>query len=327
MVRPHAPSTSVASDAADTTAPAAPRGALYALHPMPSLDSKLLARFVRYTGLTPQQIRLHYWLLTYLRHLLASQPTPYRAWRRFIDSLMTTRLHVSTLIKTAGAMIGAIRRAPTYGFDDLPAIPRILYDTIATWKAQLLTVKKLDLPGITAQQVRQLVASLPPTPALYLALMYRSAHRSTSIRDLRCHDVLIDRHPSLSTQSSTTVTLRFRTGKTQRVTEIYCVTVHVRRAELLHLEKLLKDRSSPFLFKSRLQTAQAVSRALGSIGYCVRSVRRGALRELASLGTPLRDLLLLSRHTTEKALYQYLQGGASVLQEAEVQASMSALLL
>mmetsp|Transcript_78270 Transcript_78270/g.91416 ORF Transcript_78270/g.91416 Transcript_78270/m.91416 type:complete len:393 (-) Transcript_78270:1769-2947(-) len=327
LARSVTPSTSAVSVAANADERIEQGGALFALHPIPNLDSKSLIRFTRYTGLSAQQTRLHHWLLMYLRHLLTTHSTNYRAWCRFIDSLMTTRLSLSTLIKVAGSMIGAVKRATTYGITDTITIPRILYDTIATWKIQLLKVKKLDLPGISPQHVRHLIATLSPTPALYLALLYRSAHRSTSIRDLQRQDVLLNCHPSLASPTTATVTLRFRSGKTQRVTEIYCITVHVHQHEVLHLQTLLNDHSSPYLFKSRMQTASTVSEALRSIGYCVRSVRRGALRQLASLGTPLRDLLLLSRHTTEKALYQYLRGGASVLQEADTQASMSALLL
>ena len=49
--------------------------------------------------------------------------------------------------------------------------------------------------------------------------------------------------------------------------------------------------------------------ALKKKGYCIRSLRRGSAQHLAHLNTSPETLRLMTRHTTDKGLYAYLDDG------------------
>ena len=207
-------------------------------------------------------------------------------------------------------------------------IPAQLYDALSSLRVQHMTSRNFETLSISPSAIQVVIASASPLVALYLTLLWRTAHRSTSVCGIMRKDVFINLHHQIAEKNHLPVTFRFRTGKTQKATDVYAVTILMQLSEIQLLQSLLTvSRPDPFLFPHRHRVALACSHFLRQHGYDIRSIRRGALRFLASKGVSLQQLCLLGRHTTEKALYQYLGGGALVLQEASQQSELSRFLL
>ena len=88
---------------------------------------------------------------------------------------------------------------------------------------------------------------------------------------------------------------------------------------------LLKARTRMWdqLFVPPTSTADAEKEKVTKIVGDVRKLRRGGLQRLARQGTPIADLLLLSRHKTTQMLMRYLRNGVDALDSAEKTANMA----
>jgi integrase len=307
------------------------------------------------TAHTMLQIRLWNFLMFHYKSLLPPSefPLPHSyhhltattMWHRACLEIAEAPLRgyaTSTRIKLLGTMLGLAKRATLFAtLLHTPLIvsvaskpPQFVFDMITTMKMKHRIFQNLDLPELSPHDARRVLRRLIRTgnsPAiLYFILMYKTAARSTSILNLQVSDVHIALHADLKTSTMDTVSLRFREGKTMRSTGTYTLHILMSSEEQLHLRTLLtlcRKSNDRYLFgPQRLQAAKAVSAALLTIGSTVRACRRGCLRYLARQGATVQDLLLLSRHTTPAALYQYLGGGLYLKDEALRMVSLSTKL-
>lgn len=230
----------------------------------------------------------------------------------------------STHIRKLSMCFGAQKSALAHNVELIPP-PKTLSSRLRYLKLQLLKEQNLDLIGATKAQVVATTASLllqDRMAALFLALMWTTTSRASSIRDLRRADVVID-------QTAMIVSLRFRTGKTIRATGIYTLHVALPRNLLLAVQLLTADMDgTPYLFGSqRAKIQRLVSNALKENGLEIRAIRRGAIRCLGLAGIPPSDIRLLSRHTTDAMLYQYAGGGMYLRHELNKTAGMTRNIL
>jgi hypothetical protein len=110
-----------------------------------------------------------------------------------------------------------------------------------------------------------------------------------------------------------------RRGKTLGVTPLYALALHngPLAADLLALKSRCND-DRLFLWTphntpaQRAAVKQQVALILTTLGeqFELRSVRRGGLQHMASLGHSFDDILLLSRHASSDMLRRYLNWGA-----------------
>jgi len=283
----------------------------------------VLNSFIQVTGLSVQQTKKHIALLSHLQTLLLSM-SPQTAILRFISEINNIPNPVSTKLNHMGSLIGAITRSSLY-LPSLPPVPvQLLRDAAGKLQTDLMIVRNFDLPGITPTQLNGVLNCLQGPSRLYLALMFRSAHRSTSILHLRRKDVKLKHHTFANDLS---VTVRFRQGKTARRTDVYSVTIAITRDEIAIVTQLINAKHEYFFGALRHQYSRLVSATLKQHHFDVRSVRRGALRHLAQLGHDPEQLRLLSRHTTNAAVYQYVGAGLHLRSEAAKQLQLSKNLL
>ena len=298
-----------------------------------------IRQLMSYSGLTAPTVRDHIRTWIRLRHIYLNQQgeQPQRVrtmWRAYVDqalSLSTTKAR-SRLATT----IGAVKRADLYssqpvcsaGWESCMSslkVPQFLRDTLRTLDYRHALGRRHDLPGLSPPQVATIIASLSTDwqARLYLTILYLTAARSTQLAAVRPSDVYVDQHTFAVDMTRTTpVTIRFRESKTGKVIAAYAITVALPSGEAENLKKLLGTKKDEHRVFTR-RDAKIVSMTLRSNGSEVRAVRRGALRFLALQGVPPADLLLLSRHTSVAALYQYLGGGTYLRSEAATQWQMT----
>lgn len=132
-----------------------------------------------------------------------------------------------------------------------------------------------------------------------LDLCWSFAARMTSITQLQMTDLAIRGNHLRAT---------FRAGKTITSTGPYTITAVVDKQTIAYLCDI-QEHTRRYPFPMPIDTYYRRSRkVLAPLGLQVRSLRRGALQLLATT-TPPQDLLLLSRHTSIKSLYSYLDDG------------------
>ncbi len=308
-----------------------------------------LTQIRRFTGLTRDhtllQARLFLWCVK-IASTLPQPPSTDSLWQHLCTALAETpAMAVSTQIKHLATLIGVTKRSATFAtvLDTLnplittPRPPQFVYDRIQTLRTQARILQDLDLPEITPTEVQSILTSMMDVrqtrhrqaelSQLYLAMLYPSAARSTSIVGLHRNDVRFV-HSSLDTATHTCVSLRFREGKTIRSTGTYTVHILLDHHMIQLLKRQLTCTTDDYLFgPERHKIAQQVSTTLLSKGHSIRACRRGCLRFLARRGVSVRDLLLLSRHTTPQALYTYLGGGLHLQIEAQSMMMMSQFLI
>jgi hypothetical protein len=229
-----------------------------------------------------------------------------------------------------GSTIGALHRRSVYRMrvspelEALMPVPKFVLDQLDAWKVQHLRSQNFDLPELTPPAMEAIAMSLPPDQRAFLRLMYVSAQRMTSILNLRSRDAFtIFPAPPKWQLSHVCLSLRFREGKTIKSTGPY--TIHVLFPVMDYQVLLLHEE---FIFgQFRRQTAKAVSAALRRAGHDVRQCRRGSLRFLARNGATVEQLLLLSRHTSPRMLYQYLGAGLHLEHEMMTMVQMSENLI
>jgi hypothetical protein len=136
-----------------------------------------------------------------------------------------------------------------------------------------------------------------------MMLMWKTASRLTSITQLETVDVtpLKDR-PDV-------VRMTFRRGKTIISTSPYTLWAEVDDKTLRYIESRRTQREQWLCTKR----AEQLYGPLGTIlrEYQIRSFRRGALQQIASIDVTPDDLRIISRHTTNQSLYRYLDHGSA----------------
>lgn len=154
---------------------------------------------------------------------------------------------------------------------------------------------------ITPAQVRRLLATpMEEEIRTILVLMWKTASRLTSVTQLLMADVAV---------FDNIVRMTFRHGKTIIATGPYTLWAEVDDRTIAWLT------SQPVRHNLFTRTADQLYRPIASIlrpmGYEIRSFRRGALQTMAEAGCLPEDIILVSRHTTIKGLYTYLDHGAA----------------
>jgi hypothetical protein len=136
-----------------------------------------------------------------------------------------------------------------------------------------------------------------------LMLMWKTASRLTSITQLETVDVIHCPDPP------NVVQMTFRRGKTIISTGPYTLWAEV-DARTLRYIALRHQQREQWLCSKR---AEQLYGPLGTIlrEYQIRSFRRGALQQIASIDVKPDDLRIISRHTTNQSLYRYLNHGAA----------------
>ena len=136
-----------------------------------------------------------------------------------------------------------------------------------------------------------------------MMLMWKTASRLTSITQLETVDVtpLKDR-PDV-------VRMLFRRGKTILSTGPYTLWAEVDDRTLRYI-KSRRTQQEQWLCTKR---AEQLCGPLGVIlrEFQIRSFRRGALQQIASIDVTPDDLRIISRHTTNQSLYRYLDHGSA----------------
>jgi integrase len=130
---------------------------------------------------------------------------------------------------------------------------------------------------------------------LYLA--WGTAARLTSITKLQRQNITFQQISS----TTTTATITFRSGKTILATGPYTLVSHL---PTVCANWILQQPKNIFP-RATEQYYAVLRKAIGPI----RGIRRGALQHLAGKKTKPEHLLLISRHTTMKSLYHYLDDG------------------
>ena len=136
-----------------------------------------------------------------------------------------------------------------------------------------------------------------------LVLMWKTASRLTSITQLETADVV------QCTDPANVVQMTFRRGKTIISTGPYTLWAEVDDKTLRYIA-LRHQQGEKWLCSKR---AEQLYGPLGTIlrEFQIRSFRRGALQQIASIDVKPDDLRIISRHTTNQSLYRYLNHGAA----------------
>lgn len=168
---------------------------------------------------------------------------------------------------------------------------------------------------ITRDEVMEIVRTLPDDElATTLCLMWKTASRLTSITQLYASDVVTD---------GRIVRMTFRRGKTIISTGPYTLWAEI---EVPRVHEWIRRRQSTkpgtLLTRTAEQLYKPIHEALGQ-QYGTRSLRRGALIAIAATGVEPKDLRLISRHTTDKGLYTYLDYGAASAYDRHVILSLT----
>ena len=166
-----------------------------------------------------------------------------------------------------------------------------------------LTQHKPDRAQPAAQrQIRDIIEKITDTEcATILALCWACAARLTSCIGLLRSDIneVVRRH------EMTELTITFRVGKTVLATGAYSVRTNLpnKYADWLLQHDTSMFNHTPEYYYKKLRPH------LRPAGLEIKSLRRGALQTLALMGFPPEEVLLISRHTTVKGLYAYLDDG------------------
>lgn len=303
------------------------------------------------TGLSRQTTQRHLALLKILQEVPSRGSLP---WKHLISRVREAYPNPSTQRTLLAASLGAYKRASTYlGVQlTIPHPGSVVQDRINFLSRQIRLQADFDQPGVTPDEIRQAMNRMTWRAKLMLALLVVTAHRGTSIADIRMGDVRvlpfpewlevpsphvaqslsdvpqIDPAPPLALPTNngwTLVGIRFRSGKTDRFTGVYSIYVAV-PAHLAHGLQQLLLRGGPrgsFLFGSDHRT---VLREVSS-HVSLRALRRETLRMLSWQNhTPGSAVRLLSRHTSDGALRTYLGGGLFSGDDAVSTTEMSSLL-
>jgi hypothetical protein len=297
----------------------------------------MISAITKRTGLTAEHTLLQARLWLFMTGI-ATDPSHEQpinmAWHTLCQEALELPCAPSTRLKIIGTTIGAMKRNLIFAhifqstplpFHDRP--PTFVYDQLRVLKNLHRVGQDLDLPEITPTQMWGIAKNLSPSARLYLVLLYLTAQRSTSILQLLCKDVKYIH--STNVPNHQVISLRFRSGKTNAITNTYSVHCLLSNELNLQLQTLLQQhKSTQYLFgPGRRTISREVSTALLSAGHSIRACRRGSLRFLARQGASTEDLLLLSRHTNTPALYHYLGGGIHLKLEAQRTVELSRLLL
>jgi class 3 adenylate cyclase len=99
--------------------------------------------------------------------------------------------------------------------------------------------------------------------------------------------------------------------------------MELQREVELHMQDQLSDEEQ----LSCLQEIRETIRAVAGQQYDLRSIRRGALSEMALHGVPLETVMSLSGHTSVKTLMLYIGHGTKAAQRLEAMARATEVLL
>lgn len=255
-------------------------------------------------------------------------------WRQAVQVIHThivSKGHKVTTERTLlASLIGATRRAELYNIDRVfPKPTEALWERLRRLDWEIQTTVNLEQPAISPDNLRLVLSSLgSPAAKLYLTLMWLTAHRATSLTQLRRRDVrLLSPAEAPTPTRSHMLSLRFREGKSNRFIGIYTIHLDLPSQLVPFCSQQLTSPHDLFFGPPaavRLISRQ-VSRALAPFGG-VRAVRKGALQLLARNNIAPEDLLLLSRHTSLKTLSLYLGGGMHLFHDAQRTSTMSTML-
>jgi hypothetical protein len=219
------------------------------------------------------------------------------------------------MLRSMAELQGALKN-----LDVARGIPPILLSRSAEWIAAIRGVAALarsERPRVPkAATAQQVLLAITQENSLntrrLLALTWLACGRTGDIRQLAAADVGVTIMPD---ESSATITLTFRAGKTVARRGPFSLHTRLQCEWLapLHFASwaALADTNNwvPSLKQS---TTQDVLRALRRVDGDLenRSLRRGALQRLASCGVPEELLLEFSGHTSVSTLRRYLAWGA-----------------
>jgi hypothetical protein len=227
----------------------------------------------------------------FLSRLAGSEPTAkaLRDWG--LEYSVGTRLSYLTTV------IAELRRRQITVSGDVPGVVREA-------KIALMAHHPQQATPLTPDAIAEvLLRTTDDEHYAIMMLMWKTASRLTSITQLETVDVtpLKDR-PDV-------VRMTFRRGKTIISTGPYTLWAEVDDRTLSYIESRRAQREQ-WLCKKR---AEQLYGPLGAIlrEYQIRSFRRGALQQIASVDVTPDDLRIISRHTTNQSLYRYLDHGAA----------------
>lgn len=217
----------------------------------------------------------------------------------------------STQLSNAQTILGTIRRTGGTTTGDVQGALRLL--------------KKISLEHgparATPMTPQTFVRVFQNTPTLetktLLALAWACAARLSSITALRRDNVYLTQiSPNMCSAK-----IIFRTGKTILTTGPYTIKTFIPT----YLANWILQQPNQIFQKEIRQYYSLLKKPLAQENLCIRSVRRGALQHLSTSFSP-EQILLLSRHTSVKGLYAYLDDGAQAHWEHKILSTMTATL-
>jgi integrase len=175
---------------------------------------------------------------------------------------------------------------------------------------------------MTLQQVVALARqqTVPLAVRQQLVLGWFCGGRLGDVLQLRREDITLDSVPLPDLPNIRSVTIKFRRGKgvsaNQKPFSIHTALT----AEFSHLFDNLFEKKAGWMWEfptaaHRKEQMVKLNAALKEIdpSFSTRSIRRGACQHLAALGVPVKDIMKLTNHATEKMCQTYLNMGTADL--------------
>ena len=212
----------------------------------------------------------------------------------------------STLASSMSCAASALAALPLYTQEAAPVAVRSDPLFSACLRRALQNSKVARTTTVTTPAQREalevVIRQLDPAARLFAQLLWSFAARAGDMRQVHPADVQVD---------DRYVTLTYRRGKAAAFwgpTAVRSVIDEdIRRRLRTHLAGLPRDTTTIF----SLATQATLSRALRPTPFCLRSIRRGSLLELAAAGVTDERLCLLSGHKRLDTLRRYLGWGAA----------------
>jgi len=259
--------------------------------------------------------------LTHIRCLqkLMSMPQSYMSWGIASLAIECVRRDAaargwkaSTVAKELAVMAGALRDLPLYTTE----ASGILLQSNPEWKAAQRAIRRLETESDPAAVVpisqEQCMAALSglrrdhPDAAVYLSVMWTLAARAGDVDGLRKCDVVIQ--PTADPERyRISVVQKF--GKGARFRGVYYQEATLDRWSASRLKGMMgSGEPTQRLFGRCLELREIVRRALRKQNKdaALPSIRRGAIRQLASDGVPQAKLMELMGHRRVETLRRYL---------------------